>query len=173
MMQDKPGQDSCRKVPQEQIETVATVVSVDRGWARLTAERRSACSTCSSASGCGTAALSGLFSNRPADIYIRDNFEARPGEQVVIAMGGGQLVLASLLVYFVPLVGLVGGAVVGSALGLGDLAAALMALLGLVGGFAIARRKGSGGSAAQAYAPVFVRRLGGGAHPGGPGLKGA
>ncbi len=164
-MHDKPGQDHCRIVPQEQIETIATVHSVERGWARLTAERRSACSTCSAAKGCGTASLSGLFSDKPADIFIRDDFQALPGEKVVIAMSGGKLVLASLLIYFVPLLGLVLGAVGGSLFGLGDLAAAVMAIAGLAAGFLIARYFGSGGSAAQAYAPVFVRRLAGGAYP--------
>lgn len=158
-MQDKPSQDSCHKVPQEQIETVATVISVERGWARLTAERRSACASCSAAKGCGTASLAGLFSDRPADIFIRDDFEARPGEQVVIAMSGGRLVLASLLIYLVPLLGLIAGAIGGSMLALGDLGAALLAVLGLVGGFLLARRFGTGGAAAAAYAPVFVRRL--------------
>lgn len=158
-MQDKPGQDSCHKVPQEQIETIATVISIERGWARLTAERRSACSSCSSAKGCGTASLSGLFSDKPADIFIKDDFQARPGEKVVIAMSGGQLVLASLLIYFVPLVGLLAGAVGAPLLGFGDGMAALMAVIGLGAGFLAVRWFGSGGQAAQAYAPVFVRRL--------------
>lgn len=164
-MQDKPGQQDCRIVPQEQIETVATVLSVERGWARLTAERRSACSSCSSAKSCGTAALSGLFSDKPADIYIKDDFQAQPGEKVVIAMSGGKIVTASLLIYFVPLLGLVLGAVGASALGLGDLAAAAFAIAGLAAGFLAARTFGSGGSAAQAYAPVFVRRIAGGVQP--------
>ena len=163
-MQDKPGQDNCHIVPQEQIETIATVVSVTRGWARLVAERRSACSSCASAKGCGTASLAGLFSDRPADLFIRDDFSARPGEKVVIAMSGGQLVAASLLIYFVPLLGLILGAVGGSMMGVGDLIAALLALAGLAAGFLVARQFGSGSAAARSYAPVFVRRHVGGAH---------
>ncbi len=124
------------------IEQHARVVSVQGDQACVRTENPSGCSSCSAKSGCGSALVAQMFPGRnrglltlPVDHLPR---APRPGERVVIGIDENYLQRATLLLYAVPLLGLIGGAIGGEQLaqslygaGTSELGAILGSLSGL------------------------------------------
>lgn len=134
------------------IEEVGRIVARegDRVW--IEAERRSACGGCSAASGCGTQVLQGVFGRRRLRLQAEDTTDARVGEQVRFGLREDALLRGSVAVYLVPLLTLLGGALLGEAVGPqwgtpGETATLLFGGVGLAAGFLWVRS--------------FGRRLGG------------
>jgi sigma-E factor negative regulatory protein RseC len=113
------------------IEEQARVVAVADGIADVSTIRRSACGSCDAKGGCGTSILAAWFPQRQLRFRLPNHLDARPGDTVVVGLDEGSLQRASLVLYGLPLAGLVGGAV------LGEVAARQFAVsleLGAVGG---------------------------------------
>lgn len=107
------------------------------------------CSHCNSGKGCGSGKLAQMFcSNQPRRFSARNAVQARVGDEVNVVLPEGLLLRSSLLVYSLPLGLLLGGALLGAALG--DTAAErdgfalLGALSGLLTGFAASRLLAAG-----------------------------
>lgn len=129
------------------IEQHARVVAVNGDRASLQTEGQSGCTSCAAKSGCGTGAVAQLFPARqrqllelPIDHLSRTPL---PGERVVIGIDERYLHRNTWLIYALPLIGLLGGALAGdflvkSLLGPGEteLGAILGSLFGLVTAFA-------------------------------------
>ena len=118
------------------IEEQARVSSVHRDQAEIVVERQTACGTCSAKSGCGTSLLATWLPRRRLVFRLRNEIGARPGDTVMVGLDEGQLQRGSLLLYALPLGGLILGAVGGEALfaliGMPtELGAVLLGLLGL------------------------------------------
>jgi len=140
------------------VESRAEVIGHDSSWAYLQAERKSTCSSCSVSSGCGTASLASLFSDKGVELRIENDFDAKTGERIVIGLGDNALLLASVLAYMVPLAGLILGAVAASGLGYGEGISAIAGISGLGIGFLVAQRLR--GPRQNRFKPVFLRRAG-------------
>jgi len=138
------------------LEATARVVSVDRDMAVLETKRTNACKGCGASAGCGTSALGDVFGQKPNLLHIKNDFDAVPGEQIIIGMRETDLVVASLAVYMVPLATMIGAALLVLALGFGDGFAALASMAGLGGGIWFASRLARG--AGDRVMPVFLRR---------------
>ena len=118
------------------IEQQARVVGVDGDHAQLLAERRSACGACAAGSGCGATWLAAFLPDRRQGFSVHNAIGARTGDTVIIGLEEKRLRYSSLLLYAVPLAGLLLGAIGGEALGpaagipaeLGAIAAGLMGL---------------------------------------------
>lgn len=138
-------------------EGFARVVAVADGVAWLEPESPPACGGCAAKAGCGTTYLRPRESRRFA---LADDFAARPGELVVVGMRQSSLTRATMVAYMIPVVALIGAAIIAALLGAGDGGTAAAALMGLVGGIALARVAAARLSAMGELSPVFLRRAG-------------
>ena len=122
------------------IEEHARVVAVQGDTALLQTQRQSSCGSCEVKSGCGTSVLAGIFGQKMTQLKVQNTLNARPGDEVVLGMEEHALVTGSLLVYGVPLLMLLLGALMGEAMAsqLGMDAEQLLPVVGGATGFVLA-----------------------------------
>lgn len=139
------------------IEQTATVVRTEGSLAWVEAERQSSCGQCAARKGCGTAVLANVLGRRAARMPALNPVAARPGEQVVIGLDESAMLRGAVVVYLLPLLALIGGAVLASPGGDG------LAILGGVGGFLTGlwglRRFQRRIEYNPRYRPVILRRV--------------
>jgi sigma-E factor negative regulatory protein RseC len=129
------------------IEETGQVIAVDGLHAWVTTQRRGACGHCAQHEACGTARVAHLFEKPSAPIQVANPLQARPGDQVVIGMDEGAFLRAVILLYGIPLCGLIGGALLGqwlaqhSTILAMEPASLISGLLGLSMGLAWVRRR--------------------------------
>jgi sigma-E factor negative regulatory protein RseC len=121
------------------IEESGVVVSIEGHYALVRIERRSVCGGCGANGACGTSLIERVFGRGSMQVRALNQAEASVGERVMLAISERGLLSASFAVYFMPLVGLIGGAFAGEALLAGvadgawtDAAALFGAALGFV-----------------------------------------
>ena len=141
---------------QELIEATATILGVEGDMAVLETRRTNACSGCGASAGCGTSALGSVFGQKQNLLHIQNDFDAVPGEQVIIGLPENDLVLASLAVYMIPLGAMILMALLALALGFGDGFAGLASFAALAGGLVLAGRMTE--NAGQRFTPKYLRR---------------
>jgi sigma-E factor negative regulatory protein RseC len=150
------------------IEETGRVVAVDGDLAEVETWRRSACGHCAAGQqGCGTSLLAQVFGNRPSHVRVLNRIRALPGDEVVIGVEEGAFLRATALLYGMPLLGLIGGAMLGKWLALhsglmgGEPASLLAGVLGLAAALAWVRRHAARGfRGGAAYQAVILRRSG-------------
>lgn len=126
------------------IEAVATVREVDGPRVLVEVQRRGACGGCESSGSCGTSALGKWLARGTSQLRLRTSLPVRAGEAVVIGLEEAALLRASLLLYLLPVLCLIAGALGGAALagtGAGDWLAVLGGALGLAGGLLLSRAR--------------------------------
>ena len=136
------------------IQEQGSVVEVQPGRARVQTRRSGSCENCKARSGC-----TGLGGGREARVWVVDPLGVKIDDEVIIAVPGGTVVRASLLLYLIPVLALLAGAVLGNQLaprfGLPpDLGAAVVGVSGMALAFAVARVAGARGVAG----PKIIRR---------------
>jgi len=94
------------------IEERAIVTGLDGDLAVIQMLRHSACNHCELNSGCGTGAIGRLLGHRSKPLTIRNKSNLRPGDRILLGMPDRAFLKASLLIYGLPLVGLIGGGLV-------------------------------------------------------------
>ena len=127
------------------IEENARVASIEGELAEVVTERRSACGSCAAQKGCGTSLLAAWFPQRQLRFRVHNAVGARVGDQVVVGLDEAYLQRGALLLYALPLAGLLLGAVGGDlafeALALNPEPGAIGGgLLGLFGALRFVRR---------------------------------
>ncbi|RLK50308.1 RseC/MucC-like positive regulator of sigma(E) [Alkalispirillum mobile] len=142
------------------IEQEAMVLAREEGNAWVEVRRQSTCSGCAASAGCGTGALGRWLPGGTTRLRVVDPIGVQPGQRVLLAIPDGAVLRGSALLYLVPLLCLLVGALAGeqlsAGLGLnGDGLAILGGVLGLVAGFGAARRLGRRNPVDQ---PRLVRR---------------
>ncbi len=95
------------------LEEKARVVSVESGFATIESIGSAGCSSCSASASCGTASLASLFGRRSRKLRVLNNIGALPGDQVIVQLNSSAMMLASILVYLLPLLMLLAGAILG------------------------------------------------------------
>ncbi len=147
------------------IEQTVTVVEVaEEGVAWVEAERTSSCGSCQASKGCGTSVLGKLF-NRTQRVRVLNPIGAEPTETVVIGIEERALLSGSVIVYLLPLLTMLGMAVLGEAMAPAwqlEQAAwltPLFALIGLAGGLYWVRRFSRQIQHNPRYQPVILRRI--------------
>ena len=128
------------------IEERARVLCVDGENAEVVIEKQPACGACSAKSGCGTSLLSRWFPQRQLTLSLKNSVDAKTGDTVVLGMDETMLQRSSLLLYAVPLGGLLLGAILGERLFLflgfsAELGAVLLGLLGVLTALVFVRQK--------------------------------
>ena len=114
---------------------IVKVVELAEGGVWVEAVQRSACGSCNARSGCGQHSLSKL--GRPMRLWVPGGENLREGQEVVLTMPSGGLALSALVLYGLPLIGLIAGATLGQQGG--DLMSGVGAVLGLSAGFLSAK----------------------------------
>lgn len=125
----------------------------DKAWVQTI--RASACESCSARAGCGQRVLASASGGRANQVLVSNHLNARVGDEVTVTIEESALLSASLLVYALPLLLMLLGAVTGQQwLPAQDAGAIAGAVAGLAGGFAIARLVQS--RTGRGYEPVLT-----------------
>jgi sigma-E factor negative regulatory protein RseC len=95
------------------LEEKARVVSVDSGYATIESIGTAGCGGCSASASCGTASLASLFGRRSRRLRVLNDIGALPGDQVIVHLNSSAMLLASMLIYLLPLLMLLAGAIFG------------------------------------------------------------
>lgn len=115
---------------------IVEVVEIGDGGVWVEGIQRSACNSCSARAGCGQHSLSKL--GRPVRLWIETADVYVPGDQVILMLPEGSLALSALSLYGLPLMGLIGGALLGYQGG-SDATSMMTGALGLTLGLLAAR----------------------------------
>jgi sigma-E factor negative regulatory protein RseC len=121
------------------LETRAIIVQVEGQYALVQASQANGCEQCSG-KGCGAGKLSRLFCDKPRLFRVDNPINAGVGDEVVISVAEGAILRGIGLVYLLPLLLLLMGAMLGNAWvgqssGQQDGYATAGALSGLAAGF--------------------------------------
>ncbi len=117
----------------------AVVLRASEGFVELALERQSTCSQCELNQGCGTGAIGRLLGRRRRSLVVRTDLALAPGDRVQVGIAESALVKASLAVYGLPLLGLLGGGLVAAAWSLSDPLTAVCSFAGFGAGFQLGR----------------------------------
>ncbi len=93
------------------ITETATVVAVEEDLITVSASVKTGCSQCQMSSDCGTSAVAKAFTPRQQRLSVRSPLPVSVGDNVVIGIPEQRVLLASWLLYIVPLVSLISSAV--------------------------------------------------------------
>jgi sigma-E factor negative regulatory protein RseC len=140
------------------IETEASVVATEPGYAWVECERRSGCGHCAGSDNCGVSSLGQLFGARRMRLRLPDPVGVQRGDEVVIGLSESGLVAAAAAAYLLPLAAMIGAALAGEQLGQGQWAPILAGLAGFVGGLWLVRRRANAPGRRRNYRPVLLRR---------------
>ena len=141
------------------VEGLARVVGSDAGRLWLEPEQTTGCGHCASAAACG---MKNGHERRLAArrFSVADDGSLAVGDRVVIGIAEFTLLRASAIAYALPLVGMIGGALVAHAFGGSDAWAAGATALGLGCGLLLARSRASRLRARGELTPRLLRRAG-------------
>jgi sigma-E factor negative regulatory protein RseC len=125
------------------IETRAIVIRVEGKEALVEALQGGGCGNCDSENGCGSGKLSQLFCSEPRRFRVLNDGNAQVGAVVQVNLAEGVLLRSALLMYLMPLLFLLGGAIAGAqwasdAAG-SDTWSAVGGLIGLSSGFVLVK----------------------------------
>lgn len=96
-------------------ETRAVVTALDGDYALVRTEE-GGCGRCHEAGGCGGANISQMLCNQERNWRVLNPRGAKVGEQVRVVVAHGALSSGALLIYVLPLLCFIGGALVGASL---------------------------------------------------------
>ncbi|MBD3609529.1 MAG: SoxR reducing system RseC family protein [Gammaproteobacteria bacterium] len=124
------------------IEETAYVIDTDprHKRVRIQAQRQTSCSHCSARQGCGTQVLSKYVGKRTTELWLDDPIGLQKGDKVLLHLSEGGLLQGSFLVYMLPLVFILGFAIIFDMLAqsfqvAGEWPAILGMILGLIGAY--------------------------------------
>ena len=142
------------------VEEQAIVVDLKDEMAMLEVIRRKPCGLCGQTRGCGVSMWGRLFRHRPRIFKALNRIDAKVGDFVIVGVEEQALLRSSLLVYGVPLLALLAGAIIAS-LGWGgehrDASALIGAVLGLVVGLLWVKGHTTAHTFDSRYQPVILR----------------
>lgn len=108
------------------------VVAWQNGVARVRVQRFAGCGRCQLRHGCGVGTLERALPGRSLELSMPSIFPLQPGDRVTVGLREPTMLAAAALVYLVPLLILLAGAL--ALAPLGDAASAAGGILGLAGG---------------------------------------
>ncbi len=116
------------------IEERGQVLAVAGDRVRVAVERHSACGSCKARAACGQGMMQALRRERCHEVEARCSLPVQVGDLVVVGVAEELAVRSALLVYVLPLLALLAGALLADALGLNE----GWSILAALGGFALA-----------------------------------
>lgn len=143
-------------------ETRAVVIKTENAVAYVEAQNKGGCSSCSTSGGCSTAMLGRIFSQKPRMFKALNPIEAKAGDEVVVGVEDGALLRGALSVYVLPLLLLLGGALLAALLAPSASArdgySVAGAALGLAASVIWLKVFSGRYGASRAFQPVILRR---------------
>lgn len=146
------------------IEEQAVVVSADEDFVQVEARSMGGCGACQHATSCGTGLISSLFGRRTTSLRIKNTLHAEPGDMVTVGLNRLAMVIGSLMIYLVPLLMLLTGAMLGEWLatrvapGYAELFSITSGLVFAVIAFLFSRRVLNSATMARMFQPVLLQR---------------
>jgi sigma-E factor negative regulatory protein RseC len=138
----------------------AVVVQVSGSEAVVAPSQGGGCGSCSSSNSCGSSKITQFITGAPRQFRVQNDVGAQVGMVVQIGLPEGVLLQSAMLVYILPLVLLLIGAIVGDQLSsetqLGELYSALLGGIGLSMGFVLVKVISLWGRYAAAAQPVVL-----------------
>jgi sigma-E factor negative regulatory protein RseC len=120
------------------IEETARVIAIENNQLLLEAETRAACNACAARQGCGTSVLSKWVGRKFTRFQAPNTVNARVGDEVVVGLAEEAMLKGSVLVYLLPLLVMIGSALLADGLISTDTASRdLLVLVSAVAGFAL------------------------------------
>lgn len=139
------------------IEETGKVLSIEEGFADVETIRTSSCTSCRARHGCGHYAIAHVSSANRMRMRAIDPLTVKVGQKVVVGIPEDTLLQASVWMYMIPLLGLVGGAILPSSWGGGSGIAVIMSILGFASGLLLARNKSKQERYNLDYYPKILR----------------
>ena len=145
--------------------SLATVVAVEPGVITVSCQQQTSCSHCASQDSCGTGAVSKAIPGRSHQLTIATEAKVAKGDLVEIGLPEKSMLHSAALVYLLPLLFLILGAVLGQwgvvdLTGGGELGVILSAVLSAAVGLLVARRLARRIEGLSSYKPGLIRVLG-------------
>lgn len=138
------------------IEQSGRVVALEGRYAWVEAERAGGCGQCNARGSCGSGVLARVLGRRRVRLRALNRADAAVGDRVNVGIDEGVLLRGALLLYGLPLVAMLAGAVTGLALW-GEPASVAGGLTGLAAAFLYLRRRSH--RAVGRSLPVVLSRL--------------
>lgn len=142
----------------------ARVVAVDDDCLWVETGVKAGCNSCSETKSCGTSLLAKLFEDKQRHLRValegRDPAQFSLNDVVEIGMSEAAILKGSLVVYMLPLAGLLVGAMLASSLAYAEGIVVLMGFSGFALGLLGVRLHGWLNRANPEYQPVLVGRTG-------------
>ncbi|AJC67314.1 SoxR-reducing system protein RseC [Dickeya zeae] len=135
----------------------ATVVSWQAGIAVLHCEQRSGCQSCQSRTSCGTGLLNQMGGAPTHQLSVAYPQPLSPGQRVEIGLAESSLLRSAMLVYLLPLLGLMLGATLMQYWLESEPATVIGAFVGVAVSFALVKRLSAKISNNQRYQPVILQ----------------
>lgn len=130
-----------------------------RGYVDVKIHRQSACESCKLKSGCGQSALTKMSSTNCIEFSVLNSINAKPGDLVYLSISEQGLLSASLLMFLMPLLLMLGTSVfVKAVLSWPDGLVALSGLVALLCGFLYARYYAQSHLEDERFKPEIVRK---------------
>lgn len=125
------------------MQTHAVIIRLEGADALVESTQGGGCGSCDSENGCGSGKLSQLFCSEPRRFRVRNDANAQVGTLVQVTLPEGVLLHSALLMYILPLLLLMAGAIAGAQWAQdatsADWYAAIGGLTGLVCGFVLSK----------------------------------
>ena len=139
------------------IEEEAIVTALDGNLAIVQMQRQSTCSHCELSSGCGTGAIGRMLGHNSKPLTIRNDYELSPGDKVLLGMPERAFMKANLLIYGLPLAGLIGAGLLADwTFSKSELLVFSFSIAGFVAGLIISDRIASK-QLSQYFAPIILQ----------------
>jgi sigma-E factor negative regulatory protein RseC len=123
------------------IEEQVVITSIDQSGAWVEGIQQSACGSCSAKAGCGQHAMTQL--GRKVSLWLplehlSDTVDFNVGQQVVVGLPEGAILRSTVVLYGLPLLALVLGAIIGHA-AWGEVGSILISVVSMLIGFKLAQ----------------------------------
>lgn len=119
--------------------------------------RKTACGLCGKTRGCGNAFWGKLLGHKDPRLKAENTINAKVGQSVIVGIEEKAFMKSALLLYIVPLVTMLFGAMLALQVSSSDLSAMAGAVVGLVVGFFWVKSHVAGRSYYQNYQPKILR----------------
>jgi sigma-E factor negative regulatory protein RseC len=140
------------------IEQTAVVLRLEGRFAVVEVQRQSSCGQCNAKQGCGTGLLEDSIGRRSMQIRAENRCDARPADEVVVAIPETGFIKTAFFTYLMPLLLMLLGAVLARQLGAGDLLSVFGAAIGFGLSLLVLRVYSRKLERERLHQPVIIRK---------------
>ncbi len=119
--------------------------------------RKSACGLCGQTTGCGNAFWGKLFAHKASSFKAQNQINAKVGQSVIVGIDEAAVMKSALILYLIPLVIMLLGAILATQIIDTDLSAMIGAAIGLVLGYFWVKAHIAGQAYYQDHQPTILR----------------